>query len=204
MPIVNNRTIIPLLNIDPRIAAFSPFNMLLYKKLDENVSHIGHLMPEVILDIIGIEDKRVREQFTASFTSLNDMMAKEFGDTISSIPYNKKLAPKRMINFEYTFKRPEDLEDFIDEFQNRFELAFIDKHYLIAGYHNFMDALNNAEDILKSYDAFWSYSLCHLEFSYNMFDNKGATPKAGLFAPCTMYMYLTLHPINEVDSSSIA
>ena len=189
MSIVHDKSIIPLLNIDPRIAAFSPFNMLLYKKLDENITHVGHLMPEVILDIIGIEDKRVREKFIASFSSLDKMIAKELGGTISYIPYNK-FASKKMINFEYTFERPEDLEDFIDEFQNRFELAFIEKHYLIAGYHNFMDALDNAEDILKSYDAFWSYSLCHLEFSYNMFDNKGAHPKAGLFAPCTMYMYI--------------
>ena len=46
MPVVNDEVILPLLNIDPRIAGFAPFNMLIYKKLDENKTHVGHLMPK--------------------------------------------------------------------------------------------------------------------------------------------------------------
>jgi hypothetical protein len=194
MSIVNDQEVMPLLNIDPRIAGFSPFNMLIHKKLDENVTHIGHLMPTAILDILDIKDSTVRESFTASFEPLDKKLeaafkAKGLKFTKSYRPY-KKLAQKRMMNFEYEFEAPEDMEDFIDEFQNRFELAFIDKQYLIAGYHNFMESTDDAEDILESYDAFWTYSLCHLEYSYNMFDNKGAHPEAGLFAPCSMYMYI--------------
>ncbi len=194
MSVVNDDNIIPLLNIDPRIAAFSPFNMLIHKRLDEQQSHVGHLMPEAILDMIGIEDKKVRAEFTAAFKPLDEMLEKELGTkgakvTKTYMPY-KKLAQKRMINFEFEFEEPEDLDDFIDEFQNKFELAFIDKHYLIAGYHNFMEASDDAEEILEDYAAFWTYSLCHLEYSYNMFDNKGAHPEAGLFAPCSMYMYI--------------
>jgi len=194
MSVVNDTDILPLLNIDPRIAGFSPFNMLIHKKLDEDVTHVGHLMPAAILDMLGIEDKIVREKFTASLKPLDEKLEAEFkaeGLTfIKSYKPYKKLAQKRMINFEFEFDAPEDMEDFIDEFQNKFELAFIDKHYLIAGYHNFMEGTDDAEDILESYDAFWTYSLCHLEYSYNMFDNKGAHPEAGLFAPCSMYMYI--------------
>lgn len=194
MSVVNDDNILPLLNIDPRIAAFSPFNMLIYKKLDEKNTHVGHLMPEAILDMIGIEDAKVRAEFIASFKPLDEMLEKELAAngakvTKTYMPY-KKLATKRMINFEFEFEEPEDLDDFIDEFQNKFELAFIDKQYLIAGYHNFMEASDDAEDILEDYAAFWTYSLCHLEYSYNMFDNKGAHPEAGLFAPCSMYMYI--------------
>lgn len=194
MSVVNDKTILPLLNIDPRIAAFSPFNILIHKKLDETNTHIGHLMPEPILNIIGIKDPKVREEFTAALKSLDETLEKELaadGATVkkSYIPY-KKLAEKRMINFEFEFEVPEDMDDFIDEFQNTLELAFIDKEYLIAGYHDFLMTSENAEDILKDYAAFWTYSLCHLEYSYNMFDNKGAHPEAGLFAPCSMYMYI--------------
>ena len=142
-----------------------------------------------MLDILGIENKEVREKFTATFKSLDEMIEKELGGEKSYMPY-KKLPEQRMINFEYEFEAPEDMDDFISDFQNRFELAFIDKGYLIAGYHNFMEATDNAEDILSGYDAFWTYSLCHLKFSYGMFDNEGASPEAGLFAPCTMYMYI--------------
>lgn len=189
MPVVNDKVILPLLNIDPRIAGFAPFNMLIHKKLDENVTHVGHLQPKVMLDILDITNKEVREKFTATFASLDAMIEKELGGTRTIMPY-KKLPEKTMINYEYTFEAPEDMDDSIDEFRNNFELAFIDKGYLIAGFHNFMEATDDAEDILADYDAFWTYSLCHLKFSYGMFDNKGARPEAGLFAPCTMYMYI--------------
>jgi len=188
MPVVNDTAILPLLNIDPRIAGFAPFNMLLHKKLDENKTHVGHLMPKAMLDILGIEDKEVREKFTATFKSLDEMIGKELGGTKSYMPY-KKLPEQRMVNFEYEFEATEDIDNFVDKFQNRFELAFIDKGYLIAGHHNFME-MDGAEDVLTGYDAFWTYSLCHLEFSYRIFDNEGARPEAGLFAPCIIYMYI--------------
>jgi len=194
MSVVNDEVVLPLLNIDPRIAGFSPFNMLIYKKLDDEFTHVGHLQPTAILDMLEITDATVREKFTASFKPLDEKIEAEFKTkglkfTKSYLPY-KKLTKTKMINFEYTFERTEDLDDFIDEFQNKFELAFIDKSYLIAGYHNFMEGTDDAEEILEGYDAFWTYSLCHLEYSYNMFDNTGAHPEAGLFAPCSMYMYI--------------
>ncbi|MEA1954609.1 MAG: hypothetical protein U9O24_09485 [Campylobacterota bacterium] len=194
MSVVNDDNVLPLLNLDPRIAAFSPFNMLIHKRLDEKNTHVGHLMPEAMLDMIGIEDPKIRAEFTAAFKPLDEMLEKELSAggvkvTKSYMPY-KKLAKNRMINYEFEFEAPEDMDDFIDEFQNDFELAFIDKKYLIAGYHNFLDGSDDAEEILSDYAAFWTYSLCHLEFSYNMFDNKGAHPEAGLFAPCSMYMYI--------------
>ena len=189
MPVVNDKLILPLLNIDPRIAGFAPFNMLIEKRLDEKNTHVGHLMPNIMLDILGIEDKKVRETFSASFKALDEMIAKELGGTREYIELNK-LPEQTMMNFEYTFEIPDDIEDFMDEFQEQFETALTDKKYLVAGYHNFMDSTDNATEILKDYDAFWTYSLCHMEFSYNVFDNEGARPDAGLFAPCTMYMYI--------------
>jgi uncharacterized protein (DUF302 family) len=168
--------------------------MLIYKKLDENVTHVGHIMPTAFLDMIGIEDQKARDTFIASIKPLDEKVEAEFRAKglkyTKSYKSYKKLPENRMHNFEYEFDVPEELDEFIEEFQNRFELAFIDKGYLIAGYHDFMGGLDDAEEILTGYDAFWTYSLCHLEFSYNMFDNKGAHPEAGLFAPCTMYVYI--------------
>ena len=191
MPVVRSHTILPLLNIDPRIAGFAPFNMLIHKKLDENVTHVGHLMPKVMLDILDIQDKEVRAQFSTPFKALDSTIGHALGGTKSYMSY-KKLPEKTMINFEYEFDMPADgnIDGFIDKFQNRFELAFIDKGYLIAGFYNFMESTRNAEEVLSNYSAFWTYSLCHVEFSYRVFDNEGARPEAGLFAPCTMYMYI--------------
>ncbi len=191
MPVVRSSTILPLLNIDPRIAGFAPFNMLIHKKLDENVTHVGHLMPKVMLDILDIQDKEVRAKFSAPFKALDSTIGHTLGGTKSYMPY-KKLPEKTMINFEYEFEMPEDgnIDDFLNKFQDSFELAFIDKGYIIAGFYNFMESTSNAEEILSSYSAFWTYSLCHVEFSYKMFDTTGARPDAGLFAPCSMYMYI--------------
>jgi hypothetical protein len=187
MPVVNDNNIMPLFNIDPRLAGFSPFNMLIYKELSEQSTHVGHLTPEAILDILKISDKEVSEKFIASFKPLDDLLEKEFGK--KTYKTYSKLSADNMLNFEYEFERPEDMDDFIDEFQNKFEMSFINKQYLIAGFHDFLST-DEGEEALEGFDIFWAYSLCHLEYSYNMFDNKGARPDAGLYAPCTMYMYV--------------
>ena len=191
LPVVNDDVVMPLFNIDPRLGGFSPFNMLIYKELEEKNSHVGHLMPEAMLDMLGITDPDVKEKFIASFKPLDQLLDKEFGaDNKVYLAYHNTTKQK-MLNFEYTFERDDDfdMDDFLEEFQNKFELAFIDKNYLIAGYHNFLDT-ENGEEVLEGFDAFWTYSLCHLTYSYNIFDTKGARPDAGLYAPCTMYVYI--------------
>jgi len=184
--IVNDAKIKPLLNIDPRIAGFSPFNLLGYKKLSDKQTVVTHLMPEAILDIIGIEDKKLREAYIESFVELDAMIEKELGGTKSYIEYDK-FADKRMMNFELAFDRPKDLSDFVDDFQEKFEETFEEGGYLIAGYYDFKE---NGEDTIPEYDLFWTYALCHFKFSYTVFDNEGGRPQAGIYAPCAMYMYV--------------
>ena len=193
LPAVNDDLVMKLFNTDPRVAGFSPFNMLIYKKKSDKVTHVGHLMPGAMLDILGVTDERVRKPYIASFDKLDSFVESYF--KANGLKYKTEYIPyenatkQKMITFEYTFDRPEELDEFIEEFQNKFELAFIAKHYLIAGYHNFMDTVNG-EEYLKNFDAFWSYSLCHLTYSYNVFDTEGGRPDAGLYAPCTMYVYI--------------
>ncbi len=188
MSVVNDEKIKPLFNIDPRIAAFSPFNLLGYKKQGEKQTIVTHLMPEVILDIVGIEDAKLRATFTETFKPLDAMIEKELGGTKSYITYDK-FAEKRMMNFELTFDRPKDLSDFTDDFQENFEEAMEEGGYLIAGYFDFKESAAG-KGTIPDYDAFWSYALCHFKFSYTVFDNEGGRPQAGIFAPCAMYMYI--------------
>ena len=188
MSIVNDEKIKPLLNIDPRIAGFSPFNLLGFKKIGEQQSRVTHLMPEAILDMLGIEDKKVREVFIETFEPLDAMIEKELGGKKSYITYDA-FAEKRMMNFEYTFERPKDLSDFTDDFQEGFEEAMEEGGYLIAGFFDFK-ASSAGEDSIPGFDQFWTYALCHFKFSYTVFDNEGGRPQAGIFAPCSMYMYI--------------
>ena len=188
MSVSNKKTMSTLLEIDPRLAGFNPFNMLIYRAIGDKSTHIGHLDPIAILDMIGIKDATIRKEYPKMIAPLDDMIKKEFGDNVSTIKI-QSMVENRMMNFEVSFERPDDLDDFIDSFQEKFEEAFEDKEYIIAGFFNYKESFDGV-DRLPSYDAFWVYSLCHFKFSYTVFDNEGGRPDAGLFAPCSMYMFI--------------
>ncbi len=188
MSVSNKNAMSPLLEIDPRLAGFNPFNLLIYRTLGGENTYIGHLTPTAIMDMIGITDEKIRTDYPKMIEPLDAMMKKEFGSDTSMMKI-KKMVENRMMHFEVPFDRPEDLDDFIDDFQEKFEEAFEDKEYIIAGFFNYKESFDGV-DRLPSYDAFWVYSLCHFKFSYTLFDNDGGRPEAGLFAPCSMYMYI--------------
>ena len=187
--IVHEKKLKKLLEIEPRLAGFNPFNLSLYKAKEDKFSHVGHLTPETILDILKIEDVKVRDAYKALFPDLDAMIEKTMGNNISYVEYDA-LPEDTMMNFEIDFERPDDLDDFIDEFQEKFEESFEAKEYIIAGYQNFKEAYESTDDKFATYDAFWTYSLCHFKFSYSIFDNEKARSDASIFAPCTMYMYI--------------
>lgn len=185
--IANDVALREILISNPEIGGFSPFNLHIYKKKNENKSYVGHIVPEVMLDIVGIKDKATREKFTAMFPALDNLIQNEIGGKVEITEYTA-LPEKPMMNFEITFDRPEDLGDYIDEFQEGFEAAFEENQYIIAGYKNFKESYSDLELEFSKYDAYFVYSLCHFTYSYNIF-NKGR-PDAGTFAPCSMYMYI--------------
>ncbi|MDD5358976.1 MAG: hypothetical protein PHI79_06515 [Sulfurovaceae bacterium] len=190
MPTVNLDKVRELLAVEPRLALYSPFNMLAYNKTGENTTKVMHLTPEAILDIAGVEDEGIKTKFISMFKPLDEKIQKVYGGEKSYITYNS-LDNNRIMNYEITFERPKDLSEFVDKFQEKFEAEFEDNKYIIAGYYDFkVNLKENAPTPLPEYDAFWIYSLCHLEFSYNIFDKQGMRPDAGIFAPCTMYMYI--------------
>ncbi|MDQ7045766.1 MAG: hypothetical protein Q9M32_07635 [Sulfurimonas sp.] len=185
--ITNDAKLNSILKTSPQIAGFAPFNQLIYKKVGEDKTYIGHLDPATMLDIVGAKDKKAREDFVAMFTSLDKWTQDEFGGTVKTSTFSA-LPANPMMNFEIAFDRPEDLSEYIGTFQENFEAAFEDKKYIIAGYKDFKEAYEDLEMSFEEYDAFFVYSLCHFTFSYNIF-NKGR-PDAGVFAPCSMYMYV--------------
>lgn len=176
-----------LLIKEPMLGSFSPFNLHIYKKMSENKTYIGHIMPETMLDIIGIKDTAIRSEFSSIFPDLDKFVNKNMGGTVEYREYTS-LPKKTMMKFELEFDRPEDLSDYIDEFQEEFEEKMEDKQYIIAGYKNFKQSYEELGLEFDKYDEYYVYSLCHFTFSYSIF-NKGR-PDAGAFAPCSMYMYI--------------
>ncbi len=185
--ITNDESMRELLLKEPSLGGFSPFNLHIYKKNDENRTYVGHVMPNTMLDIVGVKDKKVREAFNAQFGPLDKLVQDSLGGKVEFTSYDK-LPAKTMMRFEVPFDRPEDLSEFIDEFQEEFEGAFEENHYIIAGYKNFKETYTDLELPFDRYDAYWVYSLCHFKFSYGIFNT--GRPEAGAFAPCSMYMYI--------------
>lgn len=185
--ITNDKIVGPLLMKEPSLGGFSPFNFHIYKKLGEDKTYVGHVMPETMLDIVGVKDKDVRAQFTAPFADLDKLTEKEISSKVEYVDY-KALPAKPMMTFEVPFERTGDLETFISDFQGQFEEKFEENKYIIAGYKNIKESMDNMGVKFDRFDAYWVYSLCHFRFSEGIF-NRGR-PDAGTFAPCSMYMYV--------------
>lgn len=185
--LANDEALRPLLIKAPQLGGFSPFNLHSFKRKGEDKTYVGHVVPDTMLNIVGVKDEAIRKEFKAMFPSLDAMVQKEIGGKVEYTEF-KSLPAQPMMSFELEFDRPEDLADYIGEFQEEFEAAFEDKKYIIAGYKDFKETYDDLELEFDAYDAYFTYSLCHFTYSYNMF-NKGR-PDAGVFAPCSMYMYV--------------
>lgn len=185
--VTNDAVVGPLLMKEPSLGGFSPFNLHIYKVKGENKTYVGHVMPETMLDIVGIKDKEVRAQFAASFTDLDKLTEKEIGSTVKIVDY-KALPKEPMMTFEVPFDRAGSVDKFTSDFQSKFEEKFEENKYIIAGYKNMKESMDNINVKFDRFDAYWVYSLCHFRFSEGIF-NRGR-PDAGAFAPCSMYMYV--------------
>jgi len=187
--LINDNVARPLFNKEPKLGGFTPFNLVIYRKKDDGKTVLTHIMPEAALDILQISDEDVRKSFIDMFKPLDDEIEKTFKSTKS---YTKLhgYAKDSMMTFEIPFEEPEDIDDFFDEFQETFEAEFETKGYIIAGYYNMKFSLNTEKDVLPSYSHYVVWSLCHIPFSYTIFDGPNPLPKAAMFAPCSMYAYI--------------
>jgi uncharacterized protein (DUF302 family) len=179
---------------DPKIGGFVPFNLHIYKLKAEDKTYVGHVNPKTMLDIVGVTDAKTRAGFIKSFEPLDALVTSTLGGEVTMVGKDKPAAT-RMMEFEMAFTRPEELGDFIDGFQEKFEEIFEEKKYIIAGYKNYREAYDDLELAFDKYDAYWVYSLCHFEFSNGVFNRTDGgkfdgRPDAGVFAPCSMYMYI--------------
>ena len=187
---INDEKARPLFNKDPRLAGFTPFNLVIYRKKSDSKTVLTYIVPEAALDILKITDKDIRKDFIEMFKPLDAEIEKTFNIEKKSYTKLNAFAEQGMMNFEIPFEEPEDLDDFFDEFQEKFEASFEHKGYIIAGFYDMKFSINTEEDVMPVYSNFIVWSLCHIPFSYTIFDGKEAIPEAAMFAPCSMYAYI--------------
>jgi uncharacterized protein (DUF302 family) len=194
MTIVNESKMMPLLEIEPKLAGFNPFNLLAYKHSSKDETVVSHLSTEAMMAMLQIDNAKVVLEYGKIIDELDGLIAKTFPQAVVSHHTYEGELKDSLMEFEMKFERPEDLDDFIDEIQEKIEGTFTKKGYIMAGFFDYKMA---ADEELPSYDSFWTYSLCHFPYSYTIFDNEGAMPEAAVFAPCTMYLYI------KKDSSTL-
>ena len=181
----------PLFNTDPRVGGFTPFNLVIYRKKSDMKTVITHITPQAAIDVLQITDDNVKKQFTKMFEPLDKKIEAEYPSATKSYTKIHGYASQSVMNFEIPFEEPEDIDDFFDEFQEIFESTFEHKGYIIAGFYNMKFSLNSDDtEVLPGYEQYVVWSLCHIPFSYTIFDGKNPMPEAAIFAPCSMYAYI--------------
>jgi uncharacterized protein (DUF302 family) len=194
--IANDGKMRTLLEQYPALGGFTPFNLHIYKFTNEDRTYVGHLRPEVMADIVGLEDVKLRKEFSAIFPELDSLVLKGMESTSVKNLYFDSLPESPLMRFTYSVDLSEvdDLEEWVEEFQEEFEEMFEEAGYLIAGYKNIKEGYDLNDKEFK-FPAYWVYSLCHFPFSYAVFNEH---PEIGVFAPCSLFMYVdedeeTLH-----------
>jgi len=190
--LVNIDKLRTLLLANPDFGAYAPFNFLVYKTLDHKTDDntwFGHLSPDTMLDIIGEKNADTRKEFTAMVDGWDTFVTKEMKPTMTKkFEHTKPLPEKGLTKLVKKFDKPEDLEEFIEDFVADHDGRFSKHNFIIAGFIDFKFEYEDRDMAFDKYDAYWVSLLCHFEFSNSIF-NRGV-PQAGMFAPCSVYFYI--------------
>ncbi len=186
--VTNEKAMRELLLAYPRYGAFSPFNLLPYKKQGENKTWYGYLNPDAIMEVIGDTDPQRAKAYRKMHADLDALVEKEMKPQYTKSITYKAIAKKPMLEMVRTIDRSKDLEDVLDDFWDAHDEAFEDAEFIIAGFFDFKEAYTDAKLPFDKYDAFWINILCHFKFSNGVFNH--GDPQAGVFAPCSVYFYI--------------
>lgn len=190
--VINKKAIRPLLLKNPDFGAFTPFNYLIYKTLDnknDDYTWYGHLDADMMLDIIGEKDAANRSEFKKMIDGLDKVVKSNLKPEKTRVFKRNKPLPKvTLTKMVKKFDKPDDMEEFVEDFVMAHDGAFSQHDFIIAGFIDLKFEYNDMDLEFDKYDAYWVSLLCHFKFSNSIF-NRGK-PYAGMFAPCSIYFYI--------------
>ena len=102
--------------------------------------------------------------------------------------HTKALPKNGLTKMVMKFDKPNDIEEFIEDFVSEHDTKFSAHNFIIAGFKDYKFDYEDMDLEFEKYDAYWVSLLCHFQFSNSIF-NRGK-PEAGMFAPCTVYFYV--------------
>jgi len=190
--ITNLKAMRPLLLANPDFGAYAPFNLLAYKTLDlknDDNTWYGHLSSQTMLKIIGEKDEKNKAQFTSMVDSLDKLVAHTMKPTMhKKFERTQSLPTKGLTKMVLKFKKPDDIEEFMEDFVEKHDTHFANHNFIIAGFKDYKFDYDDMDLKFEKYDAYWVSLLCHFKFSNSIFNH--GMPEAGMFAPCSVYFYI--------------
>ncbi|SFV67346.1 hypothetical protein MNB_SV-12-514 [hydrothermal vent metagenome] len=191
--IIDIKSLRELLIQNPDFGAYSPFNLLAFKKFDTDeggdTTWYGHLDSETMLDIIGDKDVERRKKFTEMIEKVDKLVIDEMKPTATKkLTFKGELPAQPLLKMVKKFEDVDDIEEYVDEFIMQHDTLFGKNKFVIAGFIDLKFEYGDMDLDFEEYDAYWVSSLCHFEFSNAVFNH--GSPHAGVFAPCSVYFYI--------------
>jgi len=191
-PVVDKKSIRELLLANPDFGAYTPFNLLAFKKMAKDggdTTWYGHLDANTMLKIIGEKNEANKKKFKDMVDKLDTLVTKEMKPTKSKkLTFDGVLPTKPLLKMIMKFDKPDDIEEFVEDFIMKHDGLFAKKEFIIAGFLDLKFEYADLELPFEKYDAYWVSSLCHFGFSNSVFNH--GDPQAGVFAPCSVYFYI--------------
>ncbi len=180
----NEKALYNVINKHPKSAAFIPLTLFSYKTKGVDSSWVGMLAPEYMADAVGLEDPKLREEWMSAFSDLHKTVKTTLKPTMEETATYTTMPAEPV--YEITYPVKGDVSEFVETFQEKFEESFEEDEFIIAGYRDIKDNME-MQGLKTNFDSFIAYSICHFGFSNRFFNE---IPKAGIFAPCSVYMYI--------------
>ncbi len=191
-PVVDKESIRELLLANPDFGAYAPFNLLAFKKMAKDggdTTWYGHLDADLMLKIIGEKDEANKKKFKDMVAKLDKLVIKEMKPTKEKIlSFDGELPAKPLLKMVMKFDKPDDIEEFVEEFIMKHDGLFAKKEFIIVGFLDLKFEYGDMDLAFDKYDAYWVSSLCHFGFSNSVFNH--GDPQAGVFAPCSVSFYI--------------
>ena len=191
-PVIDKKSMRELLLANPDFGAYTPFNLLAFKKIAKDggdTTWYGHLDADTMLEIIGEKDEANKKKFKNMVIKLDNFVTKEMKPTKSKkLTFDGELPAKPLLKMVMKFDRPDDIEEFVEDFIMKHDGLFAKKEFVIAGFLDLKFEYGDMNLDFDKYDAYWVSSLCHFGFSNSVFNH--GDPQAGVFAPCSVYFYI--------------
>ena len=191
-PVIDKKTMRELILANPDFGAYTPFNLLAFKKLAKDggdTTWYGHLDADTMLKIIGDKDEARAKKFKEMVAKLDKLIISEMKPTEEKkLTFDGDLPKKPLLKMVMKFDKPDDIEEFVESFVMKHDGLFAKKEFVIAGFLDLKFEYGDLDLPFEKYDAYWVSSLCHFGFSNTVFNH--GDPHAGVFAPCSVYFYI--------------